>query len=358
MKEAKDGMKQEALAMMGDPTAEKPQTQLMDMFYMMYEAEAGADFNIFNVEAAKDLLRVENLYTGRQDFEDWCMRFDSSGNSVNGDGDQYPACQKRNLSPLRFLYASEFDSDKAQAVITELQKPDLMQAHKIMGPCFDNFHRYVVPQDQWPLVGRKNVTEWFGRSCDGQGLVSDQLEEDSFRLSQLIVAVTMRFDGKAQEPVSDMDTLSKYIAHIKELPSQAMFVDFNLDNKFNTNNTKCKFTRSILPFGGPLDRAEDGVRIYMNTTHKEEEQKNKIKRYILDELYDDFKEANGSGYSDKITVYYFMTALIMDIIIDVSILRCTVFSLHLLLALALHPHSSASSPSRACAFSLFSMKRT
>ena len=47
MKEAKDGMKQEALAMMGDPTAEKPQTQLMDMFYMMYEAEAGADFNIF-----------------------------------------------------------------------------------------------------------------------------------------------------------------------------------------------------------------------------------------------------------------------------------------------------------------------
>ena len=46
MKEAKDGMKQEALAMMGDPTAEKPQTQLMDMFYMMYEAEAGADVRV------------------------------------------------------------------------------------------------------------------------------------------------------------------------------------------------------------------------------------------------------------------------------------------------------------------------
>ena len=33
--------------------------------------------------------------------------------------------------------------------------------------------------------------------------------------------------------------LAKYVAYIEELPSQAMFVDFHLDNKFNTSNTKC-----------------------------------------------------------------------------------------------------------------------
>ena len=31
-----------------------------------------------------------------------------------------------------------------------------------------------------------------------------------------------------------------------------MYVDFYLDKDFNTSNTKCKYTRALVNFGGPL----------------------------------------------------------------------------------------------------------
>lgn len=31
-----------------------------------------------------------------------------------------------------------------------------------------------------------------------------------------------------------------------------MHVDFHLDKDFNTSNTKCKHTRTVISFGGPL----------------------------------------------------------------------------------------------------------
>ena len=33
---------------------------------------------------------------------------------------------------------------------------------------------------------------------------------------------------------------------------QARYVDFHLDSAFNVTNTKNKYSRSIIPFGGPL----------------------------------------------------------------------------------------------------------
>ena len=292
------------------PVVERPQTQMAGIFYMMYEAEGGADFNIFNVDAAAELKKVEALATARDDFKDYCLRHDSN---------KYPACKTTDWSPLRFLYASQFNADAAKAVVAELKKPEVMKAHKIMGPCVDRFHM-MTPQAVWPTVDLNNVTAMFGgRSCDAADALTDAQEQASFALSQQIVAITMKFDALAEAPVQDMAALAEFVAYMKELPSQAMFVDFHLDNKFNSTNTKCKFTRSILPFGGPLDRTgEDGVRKYVNTTHLEDEQDKAIRKYIIDNLEGDFLKAAKGSYSDKITVYYFMTALIFDIFIKVS----------------------------------------
>ena len=309
MKEARAEIKESNQAGK-EPIVERPQTQMAGIFYMLYEAKKGADFNVFDAKVAMELKKVEALATGREDFKDYCMRFDN---------DKYPACRKVELSPLRFLYASEFNVGAATSVITELEKPDVMRAHKIMGPCVDNFH-LMTPQDLWPTADLSNVTRMFsGRSCDSKKALTDAQEQASFRLSQQIVAITLKFDGKGEAPVQDMATLAKYVAYMKELPSQAMFVDFHLDNKFNTSNTKCTFTRSILPFGGPLDRNDnDGVRLYLNTSHKEDEQDKKLRKYVIDNLESAFVEASTSKYSDKINVYYFMTALIFDVFIKVS----------------------------------------
>jgi hypothetical protein len=80
------------------------------IFYMMYEAKKGADFSVFDANAAMDLKKVEALVTGREDFKDYCMRFDNN---------KYSTCRK------------------------------------------------VVPQDLWPTADLSNVTRMFGgRFCD------------------------------------------------------------------------------------------------------------------------------------------------------------------------------------------------
>ena len=250
MKDVRDALEKESTDEGATSLVERPQTQRMGSFYLLYEAKRGADFNIFNVDAAAELAKVEALATGRDDFKDYCLRHDSS---------LYPDCKKVDWSPLRFLYASEFNAEAAKAVVEELKKPEVMKAHKIMGPCVDRFHM-VTEQALWPTTDLSNVTAMFGgRSCDAAGVLTGAEQQASFALSQKIVAITKKFDGKREAPVPDMQALAEFIAYIKELPSQAMLVDFHLDNKFNSNNTKCTFMRSILPFGGPLDRTTDGA---------------------------------------------------------------------------------------------------
>lgn len=65
-----------------------------------------------------------------------------------------------------------------------------------------------------------------------------------------------------------------------------MFVDFHLDKYFNTTNTKCKFTRGIIPFGGPLEG-------YKNTGDERREQSNS-------EFMCDTMSRHGIGVADAV----------------------------------------------------------
>ena len=78
MKDMKEALEKEDKDEGAAPLVERPQTQMAGIFYMMYEAESGSDFNIFNVETAEELSKVEALATGRDDFKDYCLRHDSS----------------------------------------------------------------------------------------------------------------------------------------------------------------------------------------------------------------------------------------------------------------------------------------
>jgi len=261
---------------------EKTMTQSAGIFYLLYETEKDGGFTIFNSDVAKDLKKTEELATKEPDFDKWCQRTDNAENT----------CILTDLSPLRFLYASQFNEVTAKGIITDLKDADLMKTHKQMGPCYDFF-----------------VDEGL---CDPFDEVTDEMKVKSQALSTKILSVTKLFDAKGEEPVAEakMPVLAEFVAYMKELPSQAMFVDFHLDNEFNTTNTKCKFTRSIVSFGGPLPG-------YRNTRVDEDEQEKKTKKYIIDNLEASFLKASKGGYSDFVTVYYFMTALILDIFLKI-----------------------------------------
>ena len=132
MKDVRDALEKESTDEGATSLVERPQTQRMGSFYLLYEAKRGADFNIFNVDAAAELAKVEALATARDDFKDFCLRHDNR---------LYPACKTLDTSPLRFLYASQFNVDAAKAVVDELKKPEVMKAHKIMGPITSTWPR-------------------------------------------------------------------------------------------------------------------------------------------------------------------------------------------------------------------------
>jgi hypothetical protein len=129
----------------------------------VYEAKSGANFSIFNVDAAKEVKKVEALATGREDFKEYCLRFDN---------DQYPACRTVDWSPLRFLYASEFNVDAAKAVIAQLKKPDVIEAHKIMRPCVDAF-RMMTPPSLWPDPVQIDIHHRLSAATGGNVTASD-----------------------------------------------------------------------------------------------------------------------------------------------------------------------------------------
>jgi hypothetical protein len=135
--------------------------------------------------------------------------------------------------------------EKLKSDVKDANGMTLMDAHKRMGPCYD----FGLPDTAAVAV------------CDHACLpptfkcaVSAESKADSMALSVQLKAITDKWDGQAAQPLADdqMSILAELMAYIKFLPSQAMKGDFHLDAKFNTTNTKNKYTRSIVSFGGPL----------------------------------------------------------------------------------------------------------
>ena len=107
-------------------------------------------------------------------------------------------CASAQFSPIRFLYASEFNVDAANAVIVKLkdQTKDandmtLFDAYKRMGPCYD-FGIPAVVCDTACLLPPK-------MTC----AVTPQSKAKSQALSADLKAITDKWDGKADVPLSD-----------------------------------------------------------------------------------------------------------------------------------------------------------
>ena len=69
--------------------------------------------------------------TAHADFAKWCQRkYADKTTTTNYE------C-KTDVSPVKYLFASEFDVVKAQNVVTELKKKNVLEAYKKFGRCFD-----------------------------------------------------------------------------------------------------------------------------------------------------------------------------------------------------------------------------
>jgi hypothetical protein len=102
-------------------------------------------------------------------------------------------CTNAKFSPIRFLYASEFNVDAANTVIKKLKDDTkdangmtLLDAHKRMGPCYD----FGMPAMQANAI------------CDNAKAVSQESKAKSQTLSADLKAITGKWDGKADVPLT------------------------------------------------------------------------------------------------------------------------------------------------------------
>ena len=103
---------------------DKPMSKSLDILMMLYETPE----TIFTTQSAEALKKVEDLVVKHPQFPDWCKRTYAGENDTKGECDTYKT--PLDLSPIKFLYASEFDSEKAKAVVEKLRKPPVLAAAK------------------------------------------------------------------------------------------------------------------------------------------------------------------------------------------------------------------------------------
>lgn len=98
----------------------------------MVSADSCIQRTTFHADAAIAIKATEDIVTAHADFPDWCQREYANATTTT----EYE-CKRVNISPLKYLYASEFDVAKSQHVVTELKKKNVLDAYKKFGRCFD-----------------------------------------------------------------------------------------------------------------------------------------------------------------------------------------------------------------------------
>jgi hypothetical protein len=146
---------------------------------------------------------------------------------------------------------------------------------------------------------------------DGAGFTEAEQTTGFLFVTQLFAdleTITGAFDGKG-ELTEDPDEVTNFIAHLKELPSQAWKVDFHFSKEFSVDNQVSQYSRAIMFWGFPLSSELGGA--------SESKTETKRKDFIMDELFKTMEKYAGTGYNKEINAYYFMSALINDVFIAI-----------------------------------------
>jgi len=256
---------------------------------------------------------MEDIVFKHKEFDKWCRRIYKHPEDDAQGYDCVTYKQLFDLSPVKFLYASEFDSVKAESVLKRLEDKDVEDAYKTMGRCFEfpAFGGQLPPQLQG--ADAATVQQVWERTCDpacatGPCDISAEHKAKAREISADISAIMSKFDGSGEAPVAEMVTLAQFLAAMKKFPSRAMMLDYHVDQNFNTTNAKSAWSRSIITFGGPIDG-------YNNVKTKRREQRNVLKAWIIKNVLDDLEAATKPSFTKDVKMIFFSTTLIFDVFI-------------------------------------------
>eukprot|EP00581_Thalassiosira_minuscula_P028224 CAMPEP_0183756486 /NCGR_PEP_ID=MMETSP0739-20130205/5061_1 /TAXON_ID=385413 /ORGANISM="Thalassiosira miniscula, Strain CCMP1093" /LENGTH=1155 /DNA_ID=CAMNT_0025993693 /DNA_START=45 /DNA_END=3512 /DNA_ORIENTATION=+ len=294
------------------------QSELAAIAYWVFEADQEKTSNgVFgsasSIEGMKDAY---DIFLDDPEFAKYCVLDYRTPVAAN----ETRKC-RAPLTPLAMYYPSEWDEEKAASIIDELKDPAKMEL-------FNTF----------PLV--LYVTE---------GLYED-LMPDYITPADINWARKLAFDiwsmvakwDMEGELVPNYQQVTELASYLIQVDAFKGTVDFGFDKGFSAENPVSQYSRGIVFWGAPLDviesgevmdeekeeaveEADDDKGAPLNVTEsgevmdeeKEEADDDKRKEFIKANYLEQMNKQSEKDKDEEINSYYFMTAIIGDVIIEI-----------------------------------------
>lgn len=211
-----------------------PQHDPSDITCWVYEAKTPE--GMFHPDAIRSMREAESTILDNESYGKYCrLMYDSSNHPLN--------CQ-RPLSSMNIFYASEWDSDAAAGIISQLSTHESRVLYNSLSPCVE-----------------------FGMFCDLiPAAITNEQKAWASELSISINNIIAKWDGEG-DLNEDVEQVTQFIAHMNELMTKAPYVNFFFDANFSLENPKSMYSRSVVYYGELLEG-----------TKTSEESKDKLKK--------------------------------------------------------------------------------
>ncbi len=206
---------------------ELPQSSLGDITYWIYEAKT--DDGLFTAESVASMYEAEATIIGHSQYNEYC-HLDYGNTTEDAEDAALPQC-KKPLSAMNIFYASSWDADLAEEIITALT-PENIEMYNALSPCVE--FELDLFCDQLPDT------------------VTDQMKAWVASMNIKIETMVATWDGKGKLN-EDVEQVTKFMAYLNELRTKANKVNFFFDANFNIANPVSMYSRSIHYWGQLLN---------------------------------------------------------------------------------------------------------
>jgi len=271
------------------------QSETAAVAYWVFEAEDGNSEGVFgSADSIAGMREAFDIFMADPDFVDYCLL---DYKKVVGVNETQP-CRKP-LTPLVMYYASEWDEAKAAAVITQLSDPSKVEKFNSLALCaIEELYCDLLPNTPSPedLAWTKG-------------------------LGATILSMTSKWDMEG-EMVENFGQVTELASYLKQVDVFRGEVDFGFDTEFSAANPVSQFSRGIVFWGGPLETRNGTVgEVNEETKDLEKEakdsEKDKRKEFIKANYLVAMDKQSEKKTHSKLNSYYFMTAIIGDVILGI-----------------------------------------
>jgi hypothetical protein len=261
------------------------QSETSAIAYWVFEGETPT--GLFGTEESIQAMKnAYDIFYQDESFQDYCL-LDYRTPLANGTERQCNA----PLTPLLMYYPSEWDEEKAAAVIEELKAPGNL----------DKFNSLAL--------------------CIVQGLYCELVEDVTLQdkiwagmLGKNISDITSKWDMKG-DLVSNFTQVTELASYLIQVDLFKGLVDFGFDKTFSSENLVSQYSRGIVFWGGPLKERTAGNEDEEKDVNKSE--RDELKEIVKVNYLDEMNLQADPKTHESLNSYYFMTAIIGDTIISI-----------------------------------------